>query len=267
MKNRYKAKKNETLCIIQARFGSTRLKGKVLKQIVGKPMLALQIERVLRSKKLDNLVVATGEARENIGVVELCSILKVPCFRGSNEDVLDRFYQCAVQRKPAHIVRLTGDCPLIGPDIVDQVVAAHISEKYDYTSNLHPPTWPDGMDVEVITMECLSDVHKKANLPSEREHVTPFIYKNRDMFSIGNIEQKIDQSKFRLTVDEKEDFLVIKEIFESLYPQNPFFKLDDILGLFVKKPKLLDHNIRFSRNEGLRQSEMEDQRITNNAKQ
>ncbi len=251
-------KNNQITAILQARVSSTRLPNKILKEIIGKPMLAHQIERVQRAEMIDELVVATSDQPEDDAVVSLCRNIGVTCFRGSLNDVLDRYYQCARQYNPDQVVRLTGDCPLADPGIIDRVVRFHLEGGYDYTSNVLQPTWPDGVDVEVMRFACLAEAHTEAKLPSEREHATSFIYKHPERFRLGNVTQEEDQSSIRLTVDEPEDFELVSLIYERLYPQNPEFDLDDIMKLLAASPEMLALNQNFTRNEGLQRSEQKD---------
>ncbi len=246
------------LAIIQARCSSTRLPGKVLKPILGRPMLAQHIERLSRAETLEKLVVATSDGDQDDAIEGLCEDIGTDFFRGSLDDVLDRFYCCAQRYQPGHIVRLTGDCPLADPGIIDRVVRFHLEGGYDYTSNVLPPTWPDGMDVEVMRSACLAGAHADATLPSEREHVTSFIYKHPERFRLGSVTQEEDQSSIRLTVDEPEDFELVSRIYERLYPHNPKFDLDDIMSLLAASPEILALNKNFSRNEGLQRSEKKD---------
>jgi len=239
-------------------MASTRLPGKVLKPIMGRPMLALQIERLRRSETLDKLIIATSIGSEDDAIEALCEDIGIECSRGSLEDVLDRFYHCAQTHMPENVVRLTGDCPLADPGIIDRVVRFHLEGGYDYTSNVLPPTWPDGMDVEVMRFACLIEAHSGAKLPSEREHATSFIYKHPERFRLGSVTQEEDQSLIRLTVDESKDFELVSRIYERLYPHNPEFGLNDIMNLLAALPEILAMNQNFTRNEGLQRSEQED---------
>ncbi|MGB9855722.1 MAG: aminotransferase class III-fold pyridoxal phosphate-dependent enzyme [Caldisericum exile] len=248
------------LAILQARVSSTRLPGKVLKPILGKPMLALQIERILQSKKIEKLVVATSSDASDDKIEDLCNELKLPCFRGKLDDVLDRFYQASLIWQPEHIVRLTGDCPLIDPDIIDQLILFYLDGDYDYVSNALEPTFPDGLDVEIFRYFALEEAWKEAKLPSQREHVTPFINSHPDKFKIANFKNHIDLSHHRWTVDEPEDFELIKIIYEKLYPHNPNFRMSDILKFLENHPELIDLNKKFKRNEGYEKSLKEDRR-------
>lgn len=249
------------LGILQARVGSTRLPGKVLRPILGLPMIIRQIERLSRVRRIDRLVLATSTDEADDGLAQLCEGHGVCCFRGSLNDVLDRFYQAAGEYVPEHVVRLTGDCPLIDPDLVDRVIACHVGEGNDYTSNTIPPTYPDGLDVEVVRFRCLQEAWKEAVLPSEREHVTPFVYRRPDRYKIGHVRNPVDLSSLRWTVDEPEDFDVVTAIYEALYPGNPMFTTDDILAHLDRNPALKNANIRYGRNEGYLRSLEADEAI------
>ena len=242
------------LAILQARISSSRLPAKVLLPILNKPMLLHQIERINKSKLIDKLVVATSVNAADNDIKFLCNEHNIDCYRGNLNDVLDRFYNAAKQYNPDVVVRLTGDCPLTDYEIIDNIINCHINGKYDYTSNALNPTYADGLDVEIINIDVLNQAYLEAQLPSEREHVTPFIYKNSERFKLFSYENNIDLSNFRWTVDNKEDFIFITKIYENLYEKNPNFKTADILKLIEEQPDLLQLNKHFRRNEGLEQS-------------
>jgi spore coat polysaccharide biosynthesis protein SpsF len=246
------------ITILQARFSSSRLPGKVLKPILGQPMLALQIERIKRAKSIDKLIVATSHHNEDSEIAELCENLGVECFRGSLDDVLDRFYQAARMYFPEHIVRLTGDCPLCDPLLIDNIINFHLSGEYDYSCNTFSPTYPDGLDVEICRFSCLEIAHREAILPSHREHVTQFIHKQPEKFKIGDYQSNVDHSNLRWTVDEQLDFELITKIYESIYPQNSDFTTDDILDWLDLNPECKTYNTRYQRNEGLTKSLLAD---------
>ena len=250
----------KTLAILQARVSSSRLPGKVLKPIMGRPMLALQIERVRRTKKIDQLIIATSTDPSDDQIEMLCQQIDIPCYRGSLNDVLDRFYQAAQTWQSQHIVRLTGDCPLIDPEVIDHVIAFYLNGDYDYASNTVEPTFPDGLDIEIFRFSILEEAWKEACLPSQREHVTPFIHQQPDRYRIGHHKNKEDLSHLRWTVDEPEDFDLINKIYEELYPVKPNFRMADILNLLQRKPELLTINKQFERNEGFIKSLHEDRR-------
>ncbi len=244
--------------ILQARVSSTRLPGKVLKPILGVPMLLRQIGRIKRAKKIDSLLVATSTEKSDDAIEHLCTSNAVPCFRGSLDNVLDRFYQAAVQYKPEHIVRLTGDCPLIDSEVIDKTIAYHLSGGYDYTSSALEPTFPDGIDVEVFTFDALVQARQEAQLPSHKEHVTPFIYEQPWRFKLGSFKNTENLAGLRWTVDEPEDFKLITIIYEALYPAKADFTMHDILELVNARPELKSINSRFIRNEGMLKSKQKD---------
>lgn len=243
------------LAVLQARFSSSRLPGKVLKDLLGEPMLYRQIERVSRSKRIDKLVVATSTDHSDDPVEKMCLDKGVHCFRGSLDDVLDRFYRAAEPFSPDHVVRLTGDCPLIDSNVIDSIVELHLAEGNDYTSNTIIPTFPDGLDAEVVTWNALKTAWENATLPSEREHVTPFIYKRPERFRLGCLEKE-EKSLLglRWTVDEQEDLLFVRRVYEALYPKNSAFSTDDVLELLRVYPELNSINSGFERNEGYEKS-------------
>jgi spore coat polysaccharide biosynthesis protein SpsF (cytidylyltransferase family) len=255
-----KLRASQVLAIIQARMGSTRLPGKVLLPIVdNKGALELMLERVRRAKRLQKIVVATTTSPSDDRIVDLCKRLGYDCFRGSEVDVLDRYYRTALAfGSPEVIVRLTADCPLHDPVIIDKVVSQFLDSKVDYGSNVDPPTFPDGLDIEVFSFSVLEKVWKEARLKSEREHVTPYIRKHTDMFKIATVECEKDLSGHRWTLDEKEDYEFIKHIYKNLYKKNPAFGMEDVLELLERQPELEEINKHISRNEGYQKSLKED---------
>jgi spore coat polysaccharide biosynthesis protein SpsF len=252
------------LAILQARFSSSRLPGKVLKPLLGVPMLARQIERVKRTQKIDLLVVATSQERSDDAIELLCTELAVDCFRGSLEDVLDRFYQAAQLYTPKHVVRLTGDCPLSDPELIDRIIEFHLANSFDYTSNTIEPTYPDGLDVEVFRFSCLEQAWQEATIPSQREHVTPFIHQQPDRFQIGSNKQDIDLSDLRWTVDEALDYDLVSRIYEELYQIDPTFGTQEILNFLENNPELKTINTCYMRNEGFQKSLLDDEQYLSN---
>jgi glutamate-1-semialdehyde 2,1-aminomutase len=248
------------LAILQARVSSSRLPGKVLKPIMGQPMLALQVERVLHAKKIDQLIVATSTDPSDDELETLCREINIPCYRGSLNDVLDRFYHAAQTWKPKHVIRLTGDCPLTDPGVIDDVIAFYLNGDYDYASNAIDPTFPDGLDVEIFRFSVLAEAWNEACLPSQREHVTPFIHQQPDRYRIGHYKNTEDISYLRWTVDEVQDFDLINKIYEELYPIKPNFRMADILNLLHHRLEWMTINKQFERNEGFLKSLHEDRR-------
>lgn len=244
--------KPAVLAILQARVSSSRLPGKVLKPILGRAMLLHQLDRVRRSRSIDELVVATSIEPSDDAIETLCAAEGVRCFRGSLHDVLDRFYQAALPTRPDYIVRLTGDCPLADPELIDRVVDLLITSGIDIAGAA--PTFPDGLDVEAIRFSTLETAWKEAVLPSDREHVSLFIVRQPDRFRVTGLDNAVDLSHMRWTVDEPEDFDLVRQIYEALYPANRAFTTKDILALLNAKPELLEVNRKFRRNEGLERS-------------
>lgn len=237
--------------IIQARMSSTRLPEKVLKTLLGKPMLQQQIERIYLAKHFDRVVVSTSLDPSDDPIETFCQNISVCCFRGSLEDVLDRYYQCACRYKAAHIIRITADCPLIDPEVIDQVIQTHLIQQNDYTSNVGIETFPDGLDIEIMSFKTLETAWKNAQKPSEREHVTVYIRNHSEMFKTGNIESKINRAHLRWTVDYEEDFLLVETIYKHfLSSGNPKFTSNEIYSLLEKNPVLLNINKNHQRNEG-----------------
>lgn len=240
--------------IVQARMGSTRLPGKVLMPILGQPMLALQLQRVSAAKLVDRVVIATSGHPSDLAIQQFAQIKGIPCIRGAVDDVLDRYHQAAKRNNAEHIVRLTGDCPLIDPDVIDTVIRVHIKERNDYTSNVHPPTFPDGMDVEVMSFAALNEAWSYADKPSEREHVTSYFRRDLDHVQMGNVLHDQDLSHLRLTVDEAADYEVVKSVFEGLIAQGLTFTLADITAFLQENAQVAEKNADIKRNEGFEQS-------------
>ncbi len=250
------------LAILQARYSSSRLPNKVLKPILGKPMLLHQIERLKNSKMIDKIVVATSVENSDNVIEKMCIDSNIEIFRGDLCNVLDRFYQCAKLYHPSYIVRLTGDCPLTDWEIIDEVIQYCINGNFDYVHT--SLKFPDGLDAEIMTMSALEYAWKGAVLPSEMEHVTQYIYNMKDKFNSGVVESDKDLSHIRWTVDEYEDFILVEKIYQALYNDNPLFLTDDILNLLEMYPELTKINNIFIRNEGLNKSLQEDKEFLKN---
>ncbi len=241
--------------ILQARMGSTRLPGKVLMPAAGKSLIRHMIDRVRRSSTIDELWLATSAGGANDALAEEIVKAGVSVFRGSEDDVLSRFATIAVRTNADWIVRLTGDCPLHDPVIIDAVVgfAVENADQFDYVSNSLQPTYPDGLDVEVFTAASLACADREARTSLQREHVTPFIHRFHDgpsPFRVGHFRGPADFSHLRWTVDEQADYEVVREVFDSLYPYNPDFGWLDVLSLVTQRPELIIKNSKILRNEG-----------------
>ncbi len=243
--------KQKNLCIIQARMGSTRLPNKVLKKVKGIHLLQYEIDRARQAKKIDKIVIATSDKSADNKIENLFKKINIDCFRGSEDDVLDRYYQCSL-KYPGYknIIRITGDCPLIDPLIIDNVIAFFEKNKFDYASNALNETFPDGMDVEIFTSNVLHESAQKARLGSEREHITQYMIKNKK-FKKGNFAAEYDWSHFRLTVDNPEDFEVISFLIKNSKITDGYL---NYISLLTKNPKIMSKNLRIIRNEGLLKS-------------
>jgi spore coat polysaccharide biosynthesis protein SpsF len=246
--------RNAILAVLQARCSSTRLPGKVMLPLCGEPMVARQIERVLRSRRIDRLIVATSTAASDDPLAELCRERRIDCFRGDLDDVLDRVYRAAEAHQPKHVVRLTADCPLADPAVIDALIAFCLDGAFDYASNALEPTFPDGLDAEIMTFAALREAWTNARLPSQREHVTPYIYQHADRFRIGSFKREPDLSALRWTVDERVDYELVSAVYDALYPANPAFSSEDVLRLLQARPELGTLNTQLARNAGYRAS-------------
>ena len=237
-------KQPRVVLIIQGRMAATRLPGKPLKPVLGRPLLAYLIERVQRCKTVDAIVVATTTNSLDGAIAEFCQKNHIACFRGSESDVLDRYLQAARHYKADVIVRVTGDCPLIDPQVIDTVVSYFLQHKppLDYATNCLERTFPRGMDVEVFSMKSFEKVAKKAKNESEREHVTPYYYRHPELFKLGNVTRETDDSRYRLTVDEEDDFTLIETLLKAIYVDKPHFTLEDILQVFKQHPEWIKIN-------------------------
>lgn len=244
--------------MIQARMGSTRLPGKVMKEVEGKPLLQHMIERITRSKLVDEFVVATSVEEKNDAIENLSSRLNIRCFRGSEDDVLDRYYQCAKSFDPIpeYIVRVTADCPLHDPKVIDFVVRKFLEKKVDYMTNSFEPLYEDGFDVEIFTFSALEEAWKNATKKSEREHVTPYI-RNSTSFKIYK-EKYCSRYNFKLSVDSPNDFELIKQIFAHLYVPDKIFGMNEVVSLLEANPSLLEINKDSVINAGYQKSLLED---------
>lgn len=229
-----------TIAIIQARMGSSRLPGKVMKEICGKPMIEILLERLSLSKKLDEIVLAVSDQPENILLLDYVSQLGFKVFQGSEENVLERYFQAAAALKPRNIVRITADCPLIDPFLVDLVVEDFEKKNVDYLSNIYPRSFPKGLDTEIFTFQALKKAFDETSSTYNCEHVTPYI-RESGKFKVGNYSNEKDWSNLRWTVDWLEDFQLIKKIFEFFTP-NLVFSWQDVMMMREANPDLFRIN-------------------------
>jgi len=241
-----------TIVIIQARLNSIRFPNKIMQKINGKPLIEILIERVASAKEVNKIVVATSTNKKNKKLIEFLKRKKISFYQGSENNVLKRYYDAATKNKFKNIIRITGDCPLVDPALIDQYVKIFKEKKVDYLSNICPPTYPDGLDLEIFTYNTLKKTYLKAKNKYDQEHVTPYIQRSDDFKKI-NITYKEDHSKLRLTIDEKKDLEVIKLVFKKFYPKI-IFSFEDILKFIKKNPLKFRINSSIIRNEGAKMS-------------
>jgi len=256
----------KVLAITQARYGSTRLPAKILKEVNGLTLLEIHLRRILQSKTISKLKIATTDEEGSKYIVEVADKVGVEYFKGSVDDVLTRFYGTAEPQKPDYVIRLTSDCPLIDPDIIDSVVNFALSHpEYDYV-HTDPESFPDGLDTEIMKFSALEKAYHEAKLKSEREHVTPYIWKNGtakggsmfNSYEFPNPAGKFNANDFRITIDEPEDFEVLKTLIEKLGFEKDWKAYIDYL---LSHKELYAINSRFGNNEGYTKSIANDSEI------
>lgn len=234
----------KTIAIIEARMKSTRLPGKNLRPILGKPMLEMLVERLNQARTLDGVVVATTTDPSDDAIEQTCARIGAGCYRGSMDDVLDRVLSAAQAFNADAIVEITGDCPLTDPAMVDEIVNVYRASGCDYVGNVRPATHPIGLAVQVFATRVLEETARSTQDPADREHVSLYIYEHPEKFTLKNVESGLPEKyrSYRLTVDTPEDFTVVSAVFEALYPANPAFGLQEILNFLDGKPELLELN-------------------------
>ncbi len=237
----------KVVTVIQTRTGSTRLPGKVLKPLGGKPSFVRMVERVKESLSAGEVVVATTVLPEDVIIERICDYEGIPCFRGHPTDLLDRHYEAARSFGADVVVKIPSDCPLIDPGVVDRVILYFLRHRrhYDYVSNLHPQTYPDGNDVEAMHMGVLETAWREASRGFEREHTTPFIWDNPGRFRIGNVAWELGLNysmTYRWVLDYREDYDVISPVYEHLSRENPLFGIGDILRFLDDHPHIRSRN-------------------------
>jgi spore coat polysaccharide biosynthesis protein SpsF len=242
--------KKKITAIVQARMASTRLPGKIMKEVLGRPLLSYLIERLRCCRYIDHIILATTTSTSDDPVVIWAENSQLSIFRGSEHNVLDRFYQAASFFCADHIMRITADCPLIDPDLLDDLIVYYRENTFDYVSNCAHVTLPDGLDAEIFTFQALEYAHRHAIRPSCLEHVTPFIRNHPLIFTLGSWTYSRNLSHLRWTVDEIEDLLFVQQVIEHLYPVNKHFRFNDILSLLNRKPQLVNINSHIVRNQG-----------------
>lgn len=240
------------VAITQARYGSSRFPGKILKTIQDKPLLEIHLKRILQSKKITQLKIATTTEEGADLIVKIGEKLGITSYKGSVDNVLDRFYHTALPENPDYVVRLTSDCPLIDPNLIDLVIDKCIATGVDYVSNALNPTYPDGVDVEVFKFSALKKAYEEAELKSDKEHVTPYIWRNSsekggNLFTSFSVENPVDYSALRITVDEEKDFLLIKNLIEKLGIDKTWQEYADFI---LQNAEIKEINKEYKRNEG-----------------
>jgi spore coat polysaccharide biosynthesis protein SpsF (cytidylyltransferase family) len=230
--------------IIQARVGSTRLPGKIMKKILGKTVLIHDLDRIKEMKTINKIVVATTDLEEDDIIVKAVKGYdrNIGTYRGSESDVLDRYYKAAKEFNATVIVRITSDCPLIDPNVSDLVVEAFLKNDCDYCCNTLPRTFPHGLDTEVFSLDALERVWEEAKIPYEREHVTPYIREDTNKFRRINVKNNDDLTHLRWTLDYQEDFEFITEIYKRIYPKKKIFYMQDILNVLHAEHWLVELN-------------------------
>jgi spore coat polysaccharide biosynthesis protein SpsF len=236
----------KVVAIIQARMGSTRLPGKILMPISGKPLLWHIVQRLASVSKIDKVIIATSDSSFDDPVIAMAADNGISIYRGSEMDVLERFHDAAELYKADHVIRVTGDCPLVDPQIIEKLIGLYFGSDYDLCGvacgagmvyQTEVKRFPDGLDAEIFSMKTLSEAHQNAKSKLHREHVTPYIWKNEEQYSVGALHpEKEDYSQHRWTVDNEEDFKLIRWIYEVLYSRDKLFTFNDILKLLSTNP-------------------------------
>ena len=249
------------VAIVQARLGSTRLPGKALEEIVGRPMLAHVLARTAAVPGIDRVVLATTVKPEDDALADLARSVGIACVRGSVEDVLDRFHSTLLAYPADAILRVTGDCPLLDPLVVRRVLDAYVRSggMVDYVSNVNPPTYPDGLDTEIFSRHALERAWREAWLPSDREHVTTYIRDRPVQFRVANVATHEDLSAHRWVVDTEADLAFVRQVYTLLDPLGArIFGMAEVLELLGRRPELRSLNAGIRRNEGLERSRARD---------
>lgn len=238
------SRRPKIVCIVEARFNSTRLPGKVLMPILGEPMLGRMIERLRLARTVDEVVVATTDSLADDAVVATAERMGAHTFRGSEDDVLDRVVKAAQSRQADIIVEVTGDCPLIDPGLVDKVVGDFLVGGADFVSNILPHTTPRGTDVRVFRTSDLAEINAKSADPADHEHVSLHFWEHLDRYQCRNVEMDLPEvvAELRLTVDAPQDLELVRAVYSGLYEKNPAFNLVDVLDYLNANPHLLEIN-------------------------
>jgi spore coat polysaccharide biosynthesis protein SpsF len=224
--------------VVQIRMGSTRLPNKAFLDLCGHPLIYHVVSRLQQCKNLDQIIVATTDNKIDDDIQKWCVRNNIDCYRGDEEDVLKRYYNCATAFNLDIIVRITGDDPFKDFNLIDKAVECAIENKVDFVCNNSPVTYPEGLDVEVITYNALKQIHDNADKPEHREHVTLYIHENKAAFKVLNHTDSIDRSSYRWTIDYPKDYQFVKVIYEELFKEGELFQTQEIYDLLRKKPQL-----------------------------
>jgi len=252
---------SKTTIIIQARIGSRRFPRKVISKIQGDYMISHIIKRLKYAKFAEQIILATTKKEEDKILLEIAKKENIFLFAGNEKDVLKRYFLCAKKFDADPIIRITGDCPLCDPKIIQKMIKKFNRKKYDYISNRINPSFPDGLDVEIFSFKALRKAEREAKLKSQREHVTSYIYENKKKFSIFNLKNKKDLSELRWTVDEKKDLQFVKKIYQKMSPKKIFY-MHDVLEVLKKNPEFSKINNNIIRDEGYMISKKNDNKIS-----
>lgn len=250
--------------IIQARMGSTRLPGKVLKVVNERPLLSYMVERVRLSRHINEVIIATTDDQQDKPIVDFCLKENIKYCCGSQEDVLSRYALAAKTFNVSTVVRLTSDCPLIDPAVIDKVIECYLKGNAEFVSNTVPLPclYPDGMDTEVFSNDLLQKANHEAKLPSHREHVTFYMWQTK-MFSIFRVDLDVDYSQYRFTVDYPQDFQLVENVLKNLYLEKPVFSMDDLISYVNQHPELIEYQKSIIRNAGWQKAFVKDQEFIN----
>ena len=231
------------VAVVQARMDSSRLPGKVMKEMVGKPVLWHIVDRLTHAKLVDQIIIACSNKEDNEPIVKFAAENGIECYAGSETDLLERHFQAVKKFNPDAIVRITADCPLVDPVIVDRVIKYYLDgNQLDYVSNTHPPTYPDGLDAEIFSFRALVRAWEEVKDPFWREWITANFFEHPEKYRLGNVELDEDLSYMRWTVDYEDDLKFVTEVYERLYQPDRVFLMEDILDLLKKNPELMKIN-------------------------
>lgn len=235
--------------IIQARCGSSRFPNKVFALIDGKPLIWHVVHRLNLSKKIDDVIIATTNNKADDDIEKWCNNYCVKCFRGSENDVLNRFYNASLKYPSDVIVRITADDPFKEPKVIDDVINEFLTGKYDYVTNNYPPTYPEGLDCEVFSFRLLEEMEKLSNDSYEREHVTQYIFRNSKKYLIGNVKNTEDYSYLRWTIDTEDDLKMINSVYEHRDKKDGILLMDEIIDIIYKYPEIIQLNSNVARSD------------------